>query len=311
VVRRLREFYRPQEHTDGAPIDLDKLVEAAISLTRPRWSNQALASGRIIGIERDLRPLPRVWGDEGALREMLTNLIFNAVDAIPGDGTITVRTRRAGERVVLQVADTGAGMSEAVRRRCLEPFFTTKGEAGSGLGLSMVYGVVSRHRGELAIDSKAGEGTTVTISLPLAAASGSSSAAAPVVPPPRCLRVLVVDDEPMVREVVGKFLAIDGHQVLTAASGAEALQLIAATPFDVAIIDRAMPGMTGDQLAVEVNARGQAIGVVLLSGFGDLMLAAGERPPGVDVVIGKPVGIPALREAVRCALTQREERGPS
>jgi PAS domain S-box-containing protein len=309
VVRRLREFYRPHEHADCAPVDLVRIAEAAISLTRPRWGSQPLASGRIVRVEPDLQQLPPVWGDEVALREMLTNLIFNAVDAIAGDGTVTVRTRGQDDRVVLEVADTGTGMSEMVRRRCLEPFFTTKGEAGSGLGLSMVYGVVSRHQGQLEIDSAPGKGTVVKVTLPTTVRRPNASSASSAPPPPRGLRGLVVDDEPLARDVVGKLLAIDDHRVQVAGSGAEALDLLATASFDVAILDRAMPGMTGDQLASTVAVRAPATGVVLFSGFGDFMLAAEEQPPGVDVVIGKPAGVQALREAVGRALALGRARG--
>lgn len=309
VVRRLREFYRPRDLEDeGAAVDLHRVVEDSISMTRPRWSNQALARGRIVRVETELGPVPEIWGDEAALREVFTNLIFNAVDAIPGDGSVTFRTRLEGDQVVVEVSDTGTGMSEETRRRSLEPFFSTKGEHGSGLGLSMVYGAVTRHRGTLEIESGLGRGTTVTLRLPTGRPSRSDAAPAPAVPWGLPLRVLLVDDEPAVRDVVAGYLALDGHRVQEAADGAEALRQLEAEPYDLMIVDRAMPGMTGDELAAAVAAGSPATAVLLLSGFGDLMLAAGERPPGVDVVIGKPIAIAGLRQAVARALAARDAR---
>lgn len=309
VVRRLREFYRQGDQEDeGAPVDLNRIVEESVSMTRPRWSNQALASGRIVRVETDLRPVPELWGDEAGLREALTNLIFNAVDAIPGDGGVTLGTRLDGDRVVLEVTDTGVGMSEEVRRRSMEPFFTTKGDHGSGLGLSMVYGVASRHRGTLEIESSVGQGTTVTLRLPAGRPGRSDNSPAVADPPARPLRVLLVDDEPAVRDVVAKFLAFDGHRVRPAAGGAEALRHLEAEPFDLLVVDRAMPGMTGDELAAAVAAGSPETAVLLLSGFGDLMLAAGEHPPGVDLVAGKPIDLVSLRRAVAGALAARDLR---
>ncbi|HYR59606.1 MAG TPA: PAS domain S-box protein, partial [Chthoniobacteraceae bacterium] len=148
VVSRLREFYRPnKEDREFAPVSLKRLVEQSITLTKPKWKDQAQASGATVGIALDLEPVPPIAGEESALREVLTNLIFNAVDAMPDGGTITLRTRRVGDFATLEISDTGTGMSEETRARCLEPFYSTKGERGTGLGLSMVFGIVQRHSG--------------------------------------------------------------------------------------------------------------------------------------------------------------------
>ena len=169
VVSRLREFYRPAETDEEFPIvDLAKIVQQAVSLTEPKWRHQTQANGITITVGTEFKALPIVAGEESALREVLTNLIFNAVDAMPEGGRISLETSIEDERAVVKVRDTGTGMTEAVRQRCLEPFFSTKGERGTGLGLSMVYGIVERHRGKLEIESAAGQGTTFIIRLPLA-----------------------------------------------------------------------------------------------------------------------------------------------
>ncbi len=169
VVNRLREFYRQREEGEVfAPVDLNKLIEQAVSLTQPKWKNQAEAKGVTIQVVTEFERIRPVAGSEADLREALTNLIFNAVDAMPQGGTITVRTRSANSRVIMEVADTGMGMTEDVRQRCLEPFFTTKGDRGTGLGLSMVYGILQRHLGSVEIDTALGKGTTFRLSLPAA-----------------------------------------------------------------------------------------------------------------------------------------------
>jgi PAS domain S-box-containing protein len=295
VVRRLRDFYRQRAADDElTPVALPELVAQVVALTRPKWKDQAQADGRTIEVLTDLRPVPPVLGEEGELRELLTNLLFNAVDAIPGRGTITVRTRHAGERVRLEVSDSGIGMTEAVRRRCLEPFFSTKDERGTGLGLAVAHGIVQRHHGELAITSVPGEGTTVTLHLPVvapAAALAPTPAAAP--PPP--LNVLHVDDDPAVGEVVAACLRAEGHTVQTAASGRAALAWLGGAHFDAVITDSAMPGLSGRQLAVLCKTVAPTTPVILLTGFGDLMAAAGELPPGISRVLGKPVTRDTLR----------------
>ena len=299
VVNRLREFYRQREEGEVfVPVDLNHLAEEAVSLTQPKWKNQAEANGIAIHVATELGNIPKVVGNAADLREALTNLIFNAVDAMPQGGAITVRTRLDNSRVILEVADTGTGMSEEVRTRCLEPFFTTKGDRGTGLGLSMVYGILQRHQGTIDIQSTLGSGTTFILSLPIGVEPQPPKEAdsAPCVLRP--LRVLLVDDEDLVRRILNEFLLGDKHIVETAANGQQALDKFQRAEFDVVILDRAMPDMNGDQVAVAIKQLKPRTPIILLTGFGSMMQAAGEQPPGVDLVVGKPVTILGLREAV-------------
>ena len=304
VVRRLREFYRiRQENETFLPVDLNRLVEEAITLTQPRWKDQALASGITIGTKTELQPVPRAAGNEPELREVLTNLIFNAADAMPQGGTLTVRTRPEADRIVLEVSDTGTGMTEEVRQRCLEPFFSTKGERGTGLGLAMVYGTLQRHQGTIDIQSEPGKGTSFLICLPVQTeekAEGKRREAEALAHP---LHILVVEDEPPVRQVVVEYLTGDGHTVEAAANGREGLEKFhAAAWFDVVVTDRGMPDMSGDQLAAAIKRVAPNKPVILLTGFGDLMEASGEKPSGVDFIASKPVTMSALRQALREAM---------
>jgi len=175
VVGRLREFYRPREEDEPlGHVDVRRLVERAVSVSQPKWRDQALARGATIAVETDCQEVPLVAGNDAELSQALTNLIFNAVDAMPDGGTLTIRTCADSQRVTLQVRDTGVGMTCEVRQRCLEPFFTTKGEDGTGLGLAGVVGVVQRHNGKLKVESQVAKGTTVTIKLPVAERSRSA-----------------------------------------------------------------------------------------------------------------------------------------
>jgi PAS domain S-box-containing protein len=306
VVGRLREFYRPRRNTEQFKlVDLNAVVEQSISLTEPKWRDQAQASGISIEMRLELEPNVSVLGEEAELREALTNLIFNAVDAMPRDGAITIRTSVQAERVLLQIADTGKGMTEEVRQRCFEPFFTTKGDAGTGLGLASVYGIVHRHGGEIQIQSQPGKGSTFSIRLP--AHSGQQPQARrdapPVVSKSHRLNVLVVEDEPMVRRIEAEYLTVDGHMVETAADGCEGLSKFRAGKFDLVLVDRAMPEINGDQLTEAIKELNPDMPVILVTGFEKTF---GDNHPErrrADLILCKPFSHASLREAIGKAVS--------
>ena len=298
VVRRLREFGRQRVAGQiSEAIDLPGLVLQIIDLTQPRWQDQAQAAGVTINIATDLGKVPIIAGEEFAIRELLTNLIFNAVDALPTGGTITLGTAVDGEFVRLWVSDTGTGMTEEVRQRCFEPFFTTKQDKGTGLGLSMVHGIVQRHGGTVEVASQLGQGTTFTIRLPVKLPKPGGVLVTECALE-RKLRVLVVDNEPLVREIVDALLTDAGHAVAPAESGAAALLRLKAGSFDLVITDQAMPNMNGEQLAAAIHARDPGLPVILMTGFGDLMKVAGEMPPHIRAILSKPITEESLRAAL-------------
>ncbi len=302
IVKRLREFYRPRdENEEHYPANLKSIIEQVIAITQPKWKNQLLARGIIVQIETDFQVAPEMTCDEHEMREMFTNLIFNAVDAMPQGGTITIRSRMEKDALIVEVSDTGVGMTEEIRKRCFEPFFSTKGSEGTGLGLSMVYGIAQRHGGTLEIESEPGKGTTVRLRCPQKTSAPSDfneNKRQTAERPLRPLRVLVTDDEAAVRMVIAEYLSMDGHVVETACDGKEALEKFFAGYFDLVISDRSMPQMSGDQLALAVKNAKPEISFILLTGFGDLMNSAGESPEGVDLIVSKPVTRQALREAM-------------
>ena len=310
VVRRLRDLYRERvEPATLKPVNLERCITEAIALTQPRWRNQALANGVTIQVTTHVAaPLPPVAGDEAELREMLTNLIFNAVDAMPKGGPIELRARPDGDGVRVEVADSGGGMSDEVRVRCLEPFFSTKGQHGSGLGLSLVNAIVERHRATLEIESAPGRGTTISVRFPQGAPPATALLGPEPEDLPRRLRILVVEDEPVVRKVISDQLLYEGHTVETATNGVEGLEKFMAGWFDVVVTDRAMPEMGGDQLAATIMRVAPDKPIIMLTGFGDLMEARGERPPGVRVLVSKPVTGEVLKQAIADATADRTPR---
>jgi len=305
VIRRMRELYRERaESVPAAPVDLRRCIDEVVALTQPRWKSEALGRGVTIRIETDVVDVPTILGDAAGIREMLANLIFNAVDAMPVGGTIIVRARVDGGDVRLEILDSGTGMSDDVRQRCLEPFFSTKGQRGTGLGLSMVHATVEQHCGTLEIESEPGRGTTFIVRLPLHVREAATPSAEAPAGPPRELRILVVEDEPIVRMGVIAQLSSQGHFVDSAANGREGLDKFMSGRFDLVVTDRAMPVMGGDELAASIERLAPDTPVIMLTGFGDLMEAKGEQPTGVDAVIGKPVTLDALAGAIRQVSTK-------
>jgi signal transduction histidine kinase/ActR/RegA family two-component response regulator len=315
TVKGMRQFYRPQDGQSAlTQIDLNPIVAQVIELTRVRWRDLPQQRGIAIAMRTDLQqPLAAILGQESEIRDALTNLIFNAVDAMPEGGTLTVRTRSSAETVQLEVADSGVGMDEETRRRCLEPFFTTKGERGTGLGLAMVYGMVRRHSGELEIDSAAHQGTTFRVTFPAAQAAAASAqeVARDVVLRP--LSILIVDDDPLVLESLRAALESDGHKVTAADGGQAGLDSFAEIQqrgerFDVVITDLGMPHIDGRRVASAVKAASPSTPVVLLTGWGQRLVDEGDIPAHVDHVLNKPPKLRDLRAALSNVISHPEER---
>ena len=309
TVARMREFYRQREpQLTLTPVQLNDLVQQVVDLTRARWSDMPLQRGIVIDLQSELAPgLPIVMGVESEIREALTNLVFNAVDALPAGGSLTLCTRVAESgQVQIEVSDTGIGMDENARRSCLEPFFTTKGERGTGLGLAMVYGVVQRHGAEIEIDSAPGEGTTVRLSFAAATSPGAPAQAPAQFVVPACLRILVVDDDPVLLKSLRDTLEGDGHVVVAANGGQTGIDQFRGARdgdqvFDVVVTDLGMPYVDGRQVAGAVKAMSPATPVIMLTGWGQRLVAEGDVPAHVDLVLNKPPKLRDLREALaRC-----------
>jgi signal transduction histidine kinase/CheY-like chemotaxis protein len=318
IVARLREFYRPRADLEPLlQIDVNRLIHQVVELTRPRWRDVAQRNGIHIETHLDLSPdNPSVLGIETELREALTNLIFNAVDALPQGGHLTLsshivrptglaRPETAPSFTILEVRDSGTGMTEEVRQHCLDPFYSTKGKRGTGLGLAMVYGTVERHEGRIEIESQPGKGTTIRLILPSRQNPANQSSPSPeILSPNTKLRILYVDDEPLLRELVSEILETDGHEVLCADGGPEALKVFHACrdkghPVDVVITDFGMPVMDGAELTNRIKAISPASPVIMMTGWGKMMRGEEEVPAPVDALVSKPPRMPEIQAALR------------
>jgi CheY-like chemotaxis protein len=299
----MREFYRERESPITlVPVQLNDLVHQVVDLTRARWSDMPLQRGIVIRMVEDLTPeVIQVMGVEAEIREALVNLVFNSVDAMPDGGTITIHTSANHDGVTLEVSDTGTGMDEATRRRCLEPFFTTKGERGTGLGLAMVYGTVQRHRAEVLISSEVGKGTSVRLTFPQSALEPPPSPA-PEPARSRALHVLLVDDDSLLIRALTEILERDGHEVIAAPGGREGIETFEAhlhrAPFELVITDLGMPHIDGAKVAAHIKERSPQTPVILFTGWGQRIVADNETLPNVDRVLNKPPRLQDLRTAI-------------
>ena len=288
TVRRIQTFARKSAVKEFELVDVAGLLNDAIEITRTRWQNEA----RIRGLEYDVRLNTEqgqfTYGSASELREVFVNMIVNAVDAMPRGGKLLITCRRKDERLQLHFSDNGMGMPDDVQQKIFEPFFSTKGAHGTGLGLSVSYSIIERHSGSISVVSKPGAGTNFTIDLPSVAAETSSQDLSAELSDALSLKILVVDDEEPVRETLAEMLVAVNHQVELAGSGHEAVEKLRRGGFDFVFTDLAMPEMDGWETARVIRKHWPGLKIVLVTGYGPTTTP----PPGeedlVDAIIGKP-----------------------
>jgi signal transduction histidine kinase/ActR/RegA family two-component response regulator len=313
-VKRLLTFARtaPEESSEA---ELATVLREVAQLTAPRWRDAAQAEGRPISLHVEVDGDTTISASPASLREALTNLVFNAVDAMPEGGKLTLRTYRIeGQtsemdqqtfpQVCVEVSDTGLGMDEETRRRCLEPFFTTKGERGTGLGLAMVYGMVQRHSAELEIDSAMGKGSTFRLIFPAYAPAFTTTVHIPLPVLAQRLRILLIDDDPLLIKSLRDTLESDGHVITSASGGQAGIDAFSFAlskgdkTFDVVVTDLGMPYVDGRKVAAAIKSASARTPVIMLTGWGQRLIAENDIPPHVNRVLSKPPRLHELRAAL-------------
>jgi len=298
TVRRIQEFSRVRRDRQLTPVDLCDIVQDAVEITRVRWKTDAEARNVNIRLQLDSEPPQPVLGSPSELREVFTNLILNAVDAMPNGGRLSVRCRRRDGEVFAEIADSGVGMTSEIRRHLFDPFFSTKGHSGTGLGLSVVYGIVTRHGGTIDVDSSPGRGTTFRLTFPssrIPLPAGDSAAPEP----PRethSARILVIDDEPSIAELLYEALAADGHAVETALNGTDGARMACLSAYDLVFTDLGMPDISGWEVASQIRQCKPDLPVVLVTGWGANLDEEEVRNRGIAAVVHKPFEIDELLE---------------
>lgn len=295
AVRRIQQFSRVREDREHEPLDLPDLADEVVEITRGKWKNEAERRGVKVDVRVEARDPRPILGSRSEIREALTNLIFNSVDALPQGGTIVIRCASEGDVAVIEVADDGVGMTDDVKARIFEPFYTTKGLSGTGLGLSMVYGIVSRHRGSVEVTTGPGAGTTVRMRFPVTDRVRSETAPEQPKRAARHARVLVVDDEPEIRSVLEEALTTTGHDVVTASCGADGIARFREGSFDAVLTDLGMADVSGWEVARAVRAEGSRRLVLgLVTGWGATISEEMVGAHDVDFVMSKPFDVARL-----------------
>jgi PAS domain S-box-containing protein len=293
TVARLMTFARSEAEGPAEDVPLPELLARVGHLTAPRWRNAAQVEGREVALDVDAEPDAVIVGWPASLREALVNHVFNAIDALPEGGTIRLGAHRRGDEVVVEVRDSGTGMSAEVQARVFEPLFTTKGLHGTGLGLAQVLAAVELHGGRISIDSALGQGTTVRLAFPAARRPRRSTGRDAV-----GLTILTVDDEPALAELIASLLRVDGHAVVAVNSGAAALDRLGTESFDLVITDMGMPGMDGWELTDQVRSRYPTVPIIIASGWGSQITPDEARERGIRAVVPKPYRLRDLRSAI-------------
>lgn len=334
TVRRIQEFTRVRTARSFSTVDINTVINNSIEVARPRWRGEAEARGISIQMNVELGELPPVNGNESELGEVMVNLLLNAVDAIPDGGTISVSSGVDSDGwIEIEVTDTGHGMEDDIRSRIFEPFFSTKGPRGSGLGLSLVYGIVCRHGGNIIVESKAGDGSKFTVHLPVATIADMESVDKLLpqteVGTERVKRgkVLVIDDESMIRALLSDILQAMGQEVETAEAGGEGLGKFEAAvfaasrslaskeepgedgpdrPFDLVLTDLGMPEMSGWEVVERIKEMSPATPVALITGWGDQLDPRKMEESRVDLVMAKPFSVAEVKRLVSEALAEKK-----
>src|SRR5687768_434376 len=322
TVKRIQDFARQRRDHDFELVSVDQILLDASEITRPRWKNCAEASNIHIALDLQIGSNAMVMGDDSELREVLVNMVFNAIDAMPEGGRLTLSTTMVDQSVVIKIIDTGVGMYPEVRSRIFDPFFTTKGKAGLGLGLAVSFGIIRRHGGNIEVDSQYGNGTEFRITLPVAKIVEGGIAVEFSNPEPPSMmidqlglsnepeqpRLLIVDDEDFVRDLLKEILEGEDCNVQLAASGGEALEMFKDFQFDAVCTDVGMPGMGGWELAREIRNLNQHIPIAVITGWGEAVGSNEQKAAGVNWVIAKPFTADRVAELVREIIRHRESK---
>ncbi|MFN8007476.1 MAG: GAF domain-containing protein [Terriglobia bacterium] len=305
TIKRLQEFTRKQSDQAFKHVDLVQVLEDTLSMTRTRWEDTAHVNGIQYDISTQFEPILPIAGERSELIEVFTNILFNALDAMPGGGKIHIHVGTRNDQVFASVTDWGRGMDEETRRRVFDPFFTTKGVKGNGLGMSVAYGIINRHKGEIEISSELGRGTTVRIFLPVNHDAVRESVEEKILPQKKKARFLIIDDEEPIRDLLAELFLDQGHEVFTASGGKDGIEMFRTYGPDLVITDLGMPEVSGWEVASTIKSLQPSTQVILMTGWGITLENDQVQQKGVDVVVSKPFQINEIQKVVNDILETR------
>jgi len=308
TVRRIQEFTGVRRDREFIALSLNEIVTEVVNITQPRWKDQAQKKGIQIELTTKLGDVSRIMGNPSEVREVLTNIIFNAVDAMPQGGELTIATQpQAEDWVEVRISDTGVGMTQEVKKRVFDPFFTTKGVTNSGLGMSVSYGIIKRHGGEILIESEPEKGTAFILHLPTGyGEDGGAVKDISAIKESRRARILVIDDEDSVREILSRMLKTKGHKVVVAPNGEEGIERFRAEPFDLVFTDLGMPKLSGWDVGKIIKEISPKTPIAMITGWGVELDRGKLNESGIDLIISKPFDFDQVIHLVSEAMGLKE-----
>jgi signal transduction histidine kinase/ActR/RegA family two-component response regulator len=307
TVRRIQDFTGMRRDKEFTLLSFNEIIEEVVTITQPRWKDQPQKAGIQIELIKNLEKIPMILGNPSELREVLTNIIFNAVDAMPQGGKITISTRMKGDWVEVRITDTGIGMAEEVKKRVFDPFFSTKGVTNSGLGMSVSYGIIKRHGGEILIESEPGKETTFILHL-LGGREKEEPERKEIIPVRelRSARILVIEDEDPVRDILSRMLRTKGHQVVTAPDGEEGIERFKKEKFDLVFTDLGMEKISGWEVGKAIKGMNPKVPIALITGWGMELDREKMNENGIDLIISKPFNLDQVIHLVSEAMELKE-----
>ena len=307
TVRRLQDFTQVSSKSRHTNISLNDVVTETIENTRPYWKSTALKNGITINLNQDLRSIPRIEGSFNELKEAISNVILNSVDALRDGGNILIETGEDDDKIYLRITDDGVGMDEETKNKMFFPFFSTKDEKGCGMGLAVVYGILFRHQAEISVESSPENGTELLFKFPRAKESDSIAAQQSFKKKIPRLKVLLVDDDSSLLDVVDDMLDYLGHECHKADGGKIALDILAKESFDLVVTDLGMPEVGGWDVAQYCRDNHPGVPVILISGWG-AQIDNEEAMDKVDAVLPKPFQLGEFEETIQTVFYKTRQK---
>lgn len=312
TVRRIQEFTRLRTDENFISLDPNEILKESLEMTKHKWKDEAQKKGILIQVETDLdQNLPQVAGNPSELREVFVNMILNSIDAMPEGGALCVSSHSDKNQVLARVKDTGIGMTEEVQRKVFDPFFTTKGPKGNGLGLSLAYGIIIRHSGEISIESQRGKGTTFSVKLPLKKLSEKKETRDEKTEEGRAETILIIDDEAAIRELLCDILQSRGYEATGVDDSLKGIELFQKEKFDIVFTDLSMPELSGWEVADRLRSLDPEVVIVMVTGWGTQVDSRKLKAHAVDLLMAKPFEVKKLFEVLddaRKIKRKREEK---
>jgi PAS domain S-box-containing protein len=307
IVHRLQEFARRSSSETNQPISVNDSILMSVEITQPKWKDESEKAGISIGVKKDLQEVPPVLGVESEVREVFVNLILNAVDAMPKGGTLSLSSEFQNGKVVIKISDTGTGMSVDTLAKIFEPFFTTKLDRGTGLGLAISLKIITQMGGTIRAESCEGKGSTFTIELPPSPKIPSKEKETTRLYGTSPARILVIDDEVSICEIIQGFLEVRNHKVVACRIPADAMYRLQQEHFDLVITDLGMAPISGWDVLRYVKKIRPSTKTILLTGWGDMLSESEAIARGADLILSKPVDNERLVKMVDRLLSTRSE----